>query len=60
MSLGRSLLSLNRGLVGKDFRGESVGNLDRKTTALGSAEGGRVNTEHAEKMSSVISRKNTQ
>lgn len=36
MSLGRSLLSLNRGLVGKDFRGDVVGNLERKTTAQGS------------------------
>lgn len=38
MSLGTSLLSFSKGLVGKDFRGESVGNLERKTTAVRSVE----------------------
>ncbi len=55
MSLGRSLLSLNRGLVGKDFKGDSVGNLERKRTALGSAKGERENCKDAATMLPVVS-----
>lgn len=51
MSLGRSLLSFKGGLVGKDFRGESVGNLERKITP-GSAEEGN-NYKHEAIMPSV-------